>query len=297
MRVTDMAAAKKHYTQVLGLDPVLEDGGKVYLKAWDEWDHHSLVLEPGGTGVSKIGLKVASADDLDAIEAKSQAFGVTTSRMAKGENPEVSDGLRVILPNTLTMELYHGQTIVGTKVGDLNPQLSPREGTVGIGAPRMDHMLLGADDVAGTRKYFMDVLDFFQTECVVPDLDHQEVALATWLSVGNRGHDIAFIQGPGNDGKLHHLAWQVDGWEDLLRSAQVLAMNDVPIDFGPTQHGITRGKTMLFWDPTGNRDEVFAGGYAAERDRPTMVWTADQLARGIDALHRAVGEGTADVLT
>ena len=45
LRVLDLEPAVKHYTDVLGL---LETGrdkqGRVYLKAWDEHDHHSVVL-------------------------------------------------------------------------------------------------------------------------------------------------------------------------------------------------------------------------------------------------------------
>jgi hypothetical protein len=44
-------------------------------------------------------------------------------------------------------------------------------------------------------------------------------------------------------------------------------MDDVPIDIGPTRHGITRGTTIYFFDPSGNRNEVFAGlGYRVHHD-------------------------------
>jgi catechol 2,3-dioxygenase len=58
-------------------------------------------------------------------------------------------------------------------------------------------------------------------------------------------------------------------------------MDGVPIDVGPTRHGITRGETIYFFDPAGNRNETFAGGYTAHRDRPQVKWTPDQLAKGI----------------
>ena len=59
-------------------------------------------------------------------------------------------------------------------------------------------------------------------------------------------------------------------------------MDDVPIDIGPTRHGITRGTTIYFFDPAGNRNEVFAGlGYRVQTDFPTINWTVDQLAKGI----------------
>lgn len=296
IRVTDLAAAKRHYAQTMGLLPVLEQGGKLYLKGWDEWDHHSLVLEEGGVGVSKVGFKVAKPEDIDDIESKAIAFGVSTTRMSKGENPEVSDGLRITLPSNHTVEVYYSQAIVGTQVGDVNPYFFPRE-LVGMGTPRLDHALLGCDDVNLSEKFFVDVMGMYQTERLVPDLNNLDCSLATWLSVGNRGHDVALIGGEGYDAKLHHIAFQLTDWSDVLHAAQIMAMDDVPIDMGPTAHNITRGKTIYYWDPAGNRDEVFADGYVAQRDRPTIIWTADQLGRGINGLTRTLSETFTTVLT
>ena len=58
-RVTDLAEAKRHYGNTMGLYPMHEQPGQVYYKAWDEYDHHSLVLEEGGVGLVKLGYKVS----------------------------------------------------------------------------------------------------------------------------------------------------------------------------------------------------------------------------------------------
>ena len=50
VRVTDLAEAKHHYTEIVGLNQTAEQDGKVYFKGWDEWDHHSVVIEEGGVG-------------------------------------------------------------------------------------------------------------------------------------------------------------------------------------------------------------------------------------------------------
>jgi len=57
----------------------------------------------------------------------------------------------------------------------------------------------------------------------------------------------------------------------------IFSMDDVPIDIGPTRHGITRGTTIYFFDPAGNRNEVFAGlGYRVQPDFPTINWTVSR---------------------
>ena len=57
LRVTDLEEARNHYSNTLGMEVVHEEPGKLYLKCWDEWDHHSLVLEEGGVGLVKFGYK------------------------------------------------------------------------------------------------------------------------------------------------------------------------------------------------------------------------------------------------
>ena len=64
-RVTDLTEAKGHYGNTLGLYPTYEETGKVYYKGWDEWDHHSVVLEEGGVGLVKVGYKVSDPADIE----------------------------------------------------------------------------------------------------------------------------------------------------------------------------------------------------------------------------------------
>ena len=165
VRVTDLEAAKRHYGYTMGLYPTHEEAGRVYYKGWDEWDHHSVVLEEGGVGLAKLGFKVSSPADLELYEKRAEQFGCSVSRMSEGDNLEVSDGVRVVLPNSHTMELYHGMKVIGTEVGTHNPESFPRH-LVGVGAPRIDHALLTADNPELTERFFTEVLDFYVTERV-----------------------------------------------------------------------------------------------------------------------------------
>ena len=42
LRVLDLEDSINYYTNIIGLDEVGRSDGRVYLKAWDEYDHHSL---------------------------------------------------------------------------------------------------------------------------------------------------------------------------------------------------------------------------------------------------------------
>ena len=88
VRVTDLAEAKEHYANTMGLYETHAEGNKVYYKGWDEWDHHSVVLEEGGVGLVKFGFKVENSErHRRHREARPQAFGVTVERMSNGREP------------------------------------------------------------------------------------------------------------------------------------------------------------------------------------------------------------------
>jgi catechol 2,3-dioxygenase len=56
--------------------------------------------------------------------------------------------------------------------------------------------------------------------------------------------------------------------------------------------------TIYFFDPAGNRNEVFAGlGYRVHQDFPTINWTVDQLAKGIFYHARELNDAFTAVFT
>ena len=294
IRVTDLEEAKNHYSETLGLYQTLEQDGRVYYKGWDEWDHHSVVIEEGGVGLVKFGFKVRRESDIDDIEKKAQAFGLTVERMSAGENPEVSDGIRFQTPSEHTFEVYHGQTYIGTEVGWENPEAFPRH-LRGVGAPQLDHALILADDPLTMEKMCVELFDYYPAEQVRTSLDDDSELVATWMTNTNAIHQLAVLKGP--QGKLHHFAFELGDWNDVGHAADIFAMDDVPIDIGPTRHGITRGRTVYFFDPAGNRNEVFADGYRSFRDRPCNVWTMDQIGKGIFYHARELNERFTTVST
>ena len=163
--------------------------------------------------------------------------------------------MRITLPSEHNIELYTEMEYAGTETGAINPEAWPRN-LRGVGTHWIDHALMPRRGPRADEKFLIDVLDFKAAERVVTSIDQPEV-IGTWLSCGESPHDIAFIKGP--NGKLHHFAYHLEDWSSILRAGDIFAMDDVPIDIGPTRHGITRGTTIYFFDPSGNRNEVFAG--------------------------------------
>ena len=153
VRVTDLEEARDHYSNTMGMQVVHEEPGKLYLKCWDEWDHHSLVLEEGGVGLVKIGYKCSSDEDLAKYEKRSAQFGATTGRFSRGENLTVGEGVRITLPSEHTVELYTEMEFTGTDTGSINPDPWPRH-VRGVGTHWIDHCLIAAEDPGLIERFF-----------------------------------------------------------------------------------------------------------------------------------------------
>ena len=296
VRVTDLEEARDHYSNTMGMQVVAEEPGKLYLKCWDEWDHHSLVLEEGGVGLIKVGYKCSSEEDLENYEKRSAQFGATTGRFSAGDNLTVGEGVSITLPSDHTVELYTEIEFTGTETGSINPDPWPRH-MRGVGSHWIDHCLIAAEDPGLIERFFQEALDFRTAERVVESMENPE-RIGVWLTAeeSHSAHDLAVIKGPNN--KLHHFAYHLGDWSEILRAADIFSMDDVPIDIGPTRHGITRGETIYFFDPAGNRNEVFAGlEQRIHKDFPTINWTADQIGKGIFYHSRELNDRFTTVFT
>ena len=89
----------------------------------------------------------------------------------------------------------------------------------------------------------------------------------------------------------------MDSWHEVGQAADLIARHDIPLDIGPTRHGITRGQTIYFFDPSGNRNETFSGGYIYYPDQPTITWTVDRLGKAIFYHDRKLNERFMTVMT
>ncbi|MES2537956.1 MAG: catechol 2,3-dioxygenase [Pseudomonadota bacterium] len=288
MRVMDMDAALKHYESAVGMKITHRDNdGNVYLKCWDEWDRYSLMLtQSDRAGMNHVAYKVEKDADLDLFRKRIEEYGISTEMLAEGATPLCGRALRFMMPSGHEMRLYAKKEFVGKDVGSTNPDPWPDD-IRGAGSHWLDHCGLvceldpekGINKVAENTKFFMEVLDFYLSEQVMvgPNADIQAVS---FLFRTSTPHDIAFSGGP--EAGFHHMSFFLDSWHDILKSADIMSKTRTRVDVPPTRHGITRGETIYFFDPSGNRNETFAGlGYLAQPDMPVITWKEEEIGRGI----------------
>lgn len=288
VRVPDLDLATAYYTGVIGMTVVAREPDRVYLKCWDEQDHHSVVLRyHPRPGLDHMSFKVEAEEDLQALENRLEQAGAIVRRLTAGEERAVGEGLRFETPSGHVMELVHHVDRVGSALPLVNPPTTkPMDLPPGVIAPpRLDHLLVTAEEVGDATRFYMDVLGFRLTEQLIDGDGHQ---LGVWLERSHSPHDLAVVIGP--NGGLHHWAYWLDDWDEVRRAADTLAYHDIQIDVGPTRHGITRGETIYFFDPLGNRNEVFTGGYRPDPDWNTVTWTEDVMGRAIFYWEDAVND-------
>lgn len=296
LRVMDMEEAIKHYRDMVGLDLVGKgEDGRVYLKAGDEFDRHSVILrEADSPGMDCMGFKVSDVATLENFKTKLVDLGLKVSDIPAGEQPGVGPRVRFIAPTGHNFDLYAEMELSenGPPIDQPDIYVDPPHG---MGAIRFDHCLVYGKDIDATERVFVDVLGFQRTEFVhVPG--NPEETIAIFISCSNKAHDLAIVRHEEDD-KFHHASFLVKDWSAIGHAADLMARYDIPVDIGPTRHGITRGQTIYFWDPSGNRNEVFAGGYDFYPDNPVRHWSAENVGKAIFYYEKEINETFLSVVT
>lgn len=295
IRVLDMEKALEHYRDLIGMIETHRDAqGRVYLKGWTEVDKFSLVLRETDTpGMDFMGFKVIDEATLQSLEQELRDWGCPVENIPAGELEGCGRRVSFVLPSGHTFELYAEKEYTGKwGVEEVNPEAWPR-GLRGMRALRFDHCLLYGDELKATYDLLTEVLGFYLAEQVI---DENGERVAQFLSLGYKAHDVAFIFNPEKN-LFHHASFFLETWNDVLRAADLISMTDTPIDIGPTRHGLTHGQTIYFFDPSGNRNEVFAGGDYVYPDHNPITWTSQELGKAIFYHDRVLNERFLTVTT
>jgi len=125
VRTPDLELSTAYYTEVLGLQLAERGDDTVYLKCWDEEDHHSIRLRyDPRIGLDLFSFRVEHEDDLAELEIAVQKYGclVQPGRGGRGEAVGQGESLRFVIPSGQTMELVYDLTKTGNILGQAEPK-------------------------------------------------------------------------------------------------------------------------------------------------------------------------------
>ncbi|HRK17693.1 MAG TPA: VOC family protein [Hyphomicrobiaceae bacterium] len=269
------------FTRVFGLTESGRDEKSAYLRAFDDYEFHSMKLtRHHTTGVGHIGYRVASPAALErriaAIEAAGYGIGWTEGDMGHGRAYRFAD------PFGHVFELYWDTKTYVAPEGERAALKNIHQRYHGRGAcpRRIDHLNLLAEDVSKFRDFMVTCLGSRITEMI--QLDNGRLG-GCWFTVNNKTYDLACTEEHGRGhGRLHHVTYATDQREDILRAADIFLENGVHIETGPHKHAIQGTFFLYVWEPAGNRIELANAGarLILQPDWKPVVWTEEDRKKG-----------------
>ena len=265
--VLDLAAAERFYVDVLGLIVSERGRGTPYTcgAGRSARTTRSCCGREPVAGVARLGFRVRSDGDLDALGAVLAARGCETRIVEQGE-AGMGRALHVRDPFGFPLAFFH-------ELAQFDTQLQRFHEQRGAPVARIDHFNLHSADCEATFAFWKS-LGFRCTEYISTDGPDERITGA-WLTRKPTVHDVALTAGRGP--RLHHLGFTVPDTAAVLRACDQLAAAGfaASIERGPGRHGVSNAFFVYLRDPSGHRIELYACDYyTGDPDHRALRWSA-----------------------
>ena len=269
------------FTRIYGLTESGREGNSVYLRAFDDYEFHTLKLtKHHTTGVGHIGYRTSSVEALErrvnVIEEKGWGVGWMEGDLGHGRAYQFKS-----LDGHL-FELYWDtrEYVAPPEEKPALKNIAQRYHGRGACPRRLDHVNLLAADVSLMREFMITALGSRVTEMI--QLDNGRLG-GCWFTINNKTYDLACSEDhTGSHGRFHHVTYACDQREDILRAADIFLENGVHIESGPHKHAIQGTFFLYVWEPAGNRVELANAGarLILRPDWKPVVWTEADRKKG-----------------
>jgi catechol 2,3-dioxygenase len=273
--VTDLAASEHFYAGLLGMIVSAKTEDAIYLRGWEERQHHSLILRqsvPAHPTASRLGFRVRTEDDLDLAAKHFAGEGLTARAIEAGSDPGMGRSLRVWDPFGYPLEFFHAIEQFETQHQRFD---------LHRGAPilRFDHLNVHAPRVEDTFRFWLSLgfrcSEYISTDGVAGDGSDERITGA-WLLRKPTVHDVALTAGTGP--RLHHFAYWISEPAGVLRACDQLAGGHQShvIERGPGRHGVSNAFFVYLRDPDGHRIELYSCDYyTGDPDHRPLRWSVN----------------------
>ena len=230
----DLERQLDYYTRVLGLSTVAREKKRAILAI--KPGQEVIVLEHGDrpAGV-RLAFQVAPGSDLGELSARLSKAGLK-SETRSDITPGIAQAIVFADPKGTSVEIFSDYTFAkddGTDAG-----IMPR---------KLGHVAFHTPDVAGTVKFYCDVLGF-----KVSDWRSDFFA---FLRCSRDHHTINLLQ--ADNANIHHLAFELRDEAEINRACDFLARKDIKLFWGPIRHLIGHNIAIYHKNPDGITVEFF----------------------------------------
>ncbi len=267
LRVGDLQASEHFYAELLGMIVSARADDAIYLRGWEERQHHSLILRQAQPpAAARLGFRVRSEEDLDRLAAHAGDRHLVTRWVKDGTDPGMGRSLRVWDPFGYPLEFFSAIDQFETRHQRFD---------LHRGAPllRFDHLNLHCPDVEAAFRFWL-TLGFRCSEYISTDDPADERITGAWLLRKPTVHDVALTAGTGP--RLHHFAYWVAEPSGVLRACDQLAgaRRSEVIERGPGRHGVSNAFFVYLRDPDGHRIELYSCDYyTGDPDHQPIRWS------------------------
>jgi catechol 2,3-dioxygenase len=269
LQVTDLSASEHFYAELLGMIVSARTDDAVFLRGWEERQHHSLILRQAPVATAaRLGFRTRSERDLELLAQHFAALRLTTRWIDPGSDPGLGRSLRVFDPFGYPLEFFH--TIEQFETQHQRFDLHR-------GAPllRFDHLNLHTPRVEDTLRFWL-TLGFRCSEYIATDDPENERITGAWMLRKPTVHDVALTAGTGP--RLHHFAYWIAEPAGVLRACDQLAggYRSEVIERGPGRHGVSNAFFVYLRDPDGHRIELYSCDYyTGDPDHRALRWSVN----------------------
>ena len=225
---TDVDAAVKFGTEMMGLEMVGRENGHAYLRG-DDRDHNICYFE-GDPADHTVGFEVRTKPELEAAIGALEAGGFAVDR----GTPEACEARRV-------MDFFNFKDLTGNSIDIvLRPFHSGRRyfPSRDAGIDEFSHVGLRTSDAPRDEDFWCTMFNFQPNDWV---------GSAGLISFEDVHHRIALF--PAKDPGVQHINFQVESHDDVMRSYYFLRERQVRIVFGPGRHPVSGAKFLYFEGP------------------------------------------------
>ena len=240
-----------------------EDNDAIYLRGFEEYLHHSLVLRKGNAPALKLmGYRVRAHKELDAAEQYFRQRGARVERVPSGTTRGIGAAVRVEDPLGFPLEFFYE----AERVERFTQRYDVHGSTV---IARLDHFNVFTPDIPRGQAY-LESLGFRVSEDI---RDAQGTVYSAWFFRKPSVHDIALTGGDGP--RFHHFAFYTHERTLVLNICDRLgALRQANrIERGPGRHGVSNAFYLYLRDPDGHRVEIYSQDYyTGDPDNPVISW-------------------------
>ncbi|CAH0994665.1 Manganese-dependent 2,3-dihydroxybiphenyl 1,2-dioxygenase [Emticicia aquatica] len=273
----------RFFTEIMGMSISDVKNDSVYLRAYDDYEHHTLKLTAHKhAGMKHFAWRAKSQEALmrrvAAIEKSGYGIGWNDGDLGHGPAYTFQSPSGHLTEIYFETEKYKA---VGSNISALKNTASKFPAR-GINVRRIDHLNLFAKDVRAFRDFQMENLGGILTETIVDnaiDLNPK----AVWFLVNSKSYDLAVTEDHlGMNNRFHHVTYAVNSREEVLIAADICLENGIFIETGPHKHTIQQTFFLYVYEPGGNRIEIAntTARLVLDPDYETIVWTQEERKKG-----------------